>query len=35
VIDLKDPEFAANVRGMFDPKWEAAEPLPLSTLAEK
>jgi len=35
VIDLKDPEFAANVRGMFDPKWEAAEPLPLSVLVEE
>ena len=34
VIDLKDEEFAANVRGMFDPKWAAAEPLPLSALTE-
>lgn len=33
VIDLKDPDFAANVRRMFDPKWEAADPLPLSSLA--
>ena len=35
VIDLKDAEFAANVRGMFDPKWAAAEPLPLSALTEE
>jgi sugar-specific transcriptional regulator TrmB len=34
MIDLKDPEFAADVREMFDPRWEAAEPLSLSALAE-
>jgi sugar-specific transcriptional regulator TrmB len=33
VIDLKDVEFAANVREMFNPKWDAAEPLPMSRLA--
>jgi sugar-specific transcriptional regulator TrmB len=27
MIDLKDPEFAANVREMFEPRWEKAEPL--------
>ena len=27
MIDLKDPEFAADVREMFDPRWEKAEPL--------
>ena len=27
MIDLKDPEFAADVREMFDPRWESAEPL--------
>ncbi|QCC46834.1 TrmB family transcriptional regulator [Halobellus limi] len=35
MIDLKDPEFAADVREMFDPRWEAAEPLSLSALAEE
>jgi sugar-specific transcriptional regulator TrmB len=29
VIDLKDREFAANVRSEFDPRWEDAEPLTL------
>jgi sugar-specific transcriptional regulator TrmB len=29
MIDLKDPEFAADLRGTFDPRWEAAAPLPL------
>ncbi|ELY50569.1 TrmB family transcriptional regulator [Natronococcus jeotgali] len=27
MIDLKDPEFAANVHGEFAPRWEEAEPL--------
>jgi len=27
MIDLKDPEFAADVREEFAPRWEAAEPL--------
>ncbi|QCJ46235.1 TrmB family transcriptional regulator [Haloprofundus sp. MHR1] len=27
MIDLKDPEFAADVRAVFDPRWEAADPL--------
>jgi sugar-specific transcriptional regulator TrmB len=35
MIDLKDPEFAADVRAMFDPQWEAAEPLSPSSLAER
>ena len=25
MIDLKDPEFAADVRGVFDPRWRRAE----------
>ncbi|MFB6131277.1 MAG: TrmB family transcriptional regulator [Salinigranum sp.] len=29
MIDLKDPEFAADVREMFDPRWERATPLEL------
>ena len=29
MIDLKDREFAANVRSEFDPRWEDAEPLNL------
>jgi len=29
MIDLKDPEFAGDVREMFGPTWEAAEPLSL------
>ncbi len=29
MIDLKDPEFAADVREMFDPRWERAAPLEL------
>ena len=29
VIDLKDPEFAADVREEFEPRWEAAEELRL------
>ncbi|MFB6179545.1 MAG: TrmB family transcriptional regulator [Halorientalis sp.] len=29
MIDLKDREFAANVRSEFDPKWESANPLNL------
>ena len=29
VIDLKDREFAANVRSEFDPRWNEAEPLTL------
>ncbi|WP_424017794.1 TrmB family transcriptional regulator [Halorientalis pallida] len=29
VIDLKDREFAANVRSEFDPRWDEAEPLTL------
>jgi len=29
VIDLKDPEFAADVRAAFEPRWEAAEELRL------
>ncbi|WP_049984943.1 TrmB family transcriptional regulator [Halobellus rufus] len=33
MIDLKDPEFAADVRELFDPRWESAEPLSLSALA--
>ncbi|MGM0590939.1 MAG: TrmB family transcriptional regulator [Halobacteriota archaeon] len=28
-IDLKDPEFAADVRRVFEPQWEKAEPLSL------
>ena len=32
MVDLKDPDFAADVREMFDPQWEAAEPLALSSL---
>jgi len=27
MIDLKDPEFAANVHEEFVPRWEDAEPL--------
>jgi sugar-specific transcriptional regulator TrmB len=27
VIDLKDPDFAANVRNLYEPRWEAAEEL--------
>ncbi len=27
MIDLKDPDFAGNVRSVFEPRWEAAEPL--------
>ena len=27
MIDLKDPEFAANVNGQFSSRWETAEPL--------
>ncbi|AGN00125.1 transcriptional regulator [Salinarchaeum sp. Harcht-Bsk1] len=27
VIDLKDPEFAADVQELYGPRWEAAEPL--------
>jgi sugar-specific transcriptional regulator TrmB len=34
MIDLKNAEFAGNVREMFDPKWEAAEPFSLARLAE-
>jgi sugar-specific transcriptional regulator TrmB len=30
LIDLKDPDFSEDVRAMFDPRWEAAEPLRLS-----
>jgi sugar-specific transcriptional regulator TrmB len=33
MIDLKDPDFAADIRGMFDPRWESADPLSLSTVA--
>jgi sugar-specific transcriptional regulator TrmB len=29
MIDLKDPEFAADVRAEFEPRWERAEPLSL------
>jgi sugar-specific transcriptional regulator TrmB len=29
MIDLKDREFAANVRSEFDPRWEDADPLNL------
>ena len=29
MIDLKDPEFAADLRSTFDPRWESAAPLPL------
>lgn len=29
MIDLKDPEFAADVRTVFDPRWQDAEPLSL------
>ncbi len=29
MIDLKDPEFAANVNNQFDARWESAEPLRL------
>lgn len=29
MIDLKDPEFATDVRSMFDPRWDDAEPLTL------
>lgn len=27
MIDLKDPEFAANVNNQFSSRWETAEPL--------
>jgi hypothetical protein len=27
MIDMKDPEFAADVREEFAPRWETAEPL--------
>jgi len=27
MIDMKDPEFAADVREEFEPRWEAADPL--------
>ncbi|WP_058366208.1 TrmB family transcriptional regulator [Haloparvum sedimenti] len=27
MIDLKDPEFAADVKAQFEPRWEEAEPL--------
>ncbi|MFB6233973.1 MAG: TrmB family transcriptional regulator [Halopenitus sp.] len=30
MIDLKDPEFTAQVREQFEPWWEAAEPLDIS-----
>jgi sugar-specific transcriptional regulator TrmB len=30
MIDLKDPEFASDVRSVFDPRWENAEVLSLS-----
>ena len=29
VIDLKDPEFAADVRSEFEPRWNAAKELRL------
>ncbi|AFK20045.1 TrmB family transcriptional regulator [Haloferax mediterranei ATCC 33500] len=29
MIDLKDPDFAADLRSTFDPRWEEATPLPL------
>jgi sugar-specific transcriptional regulator TrmB len=29
MFDLKDPEFAGDVRSMFDPRWRAADPLAL------
>jgi sugar-specific transcriptional regulator TrmB len=29
MIDLKDPEFAADLREMFDPRWEGANPFNL------
>ncbi|SFR52711.1 TrmB family transcriptional regulator [Halogeometricum limi] len=32
MIDLKDADFAADVREMFDPRWERAEPLSLSSV---
>jgi sugar-specific transcriptional regulator TrmB len=31
MIDMKDPEFAADVREEFVPRWEAAEPLSIGT----
>ncbi|MFB6092871.1 MAG: TrmB family transcriptional regulator [Haloquadratum sp.] len=35
LIDLKDPEFAADVREAFDPRWATAEPLSVSSLGEQ
>ena len=29
MFDLKDPEFAGDVRSMFEPRWQAADPLAL------
>jgi sugar-specific transcriptional regulator TrmB len=29
MFDLKDPEFATDVRSVFDPRWERADPLSL------
>ena len=31
MIDMKDPEFAADVREEFVPRWESAEPLSIGT----
>jgi hypothetical protein len=31
MIDMKDPEFAADVRAEFAPRWEAADPLSIGT----
>jgi sugar-specific transcriptional regulator TrmB len=31
MIDMKDPEFAADVREEFSPRWERAEPLTIGT----
>ncbi|MFC6875204.1 TrmB family transcriptional regulator [Halobellus marinus] len=33
MIDLKDPEFAGDLRGRFDPQWEEAEPLARSSFS--
>ncbi|SDY51115.1 TrmB family transcriptional regulator [Halobellus clavatus] len=35
MIDLKDPDFAADVREVFDPTWEAAEPLAPASLSSE
>ncbi len=34
MIDLKDAEFATDIREMFDPRWDEAEPLTLSSFSD-